>query len=99
VVEHGVLGGGVLRGAEHFVANGDTGDAVTGLVDDARRLEARNVWGRGTGMVLSVEPLRIFQSTGFTAAARTATRTWPAPAWGSGISARCSRPGLPTQSN
>ena len=39
--------------------------------------------GNSTGIICASAPLRIFQSMGFTPAASTATRIWPAPACGS----------------
>ncbi len=95
-VEHRELGQAAAGGeAEDLVADLHPRDAVADLVDHARGVDA-GMRVPVTGPPIS--PPKIFQSAGFRPAARTAMRTCPGPACGSGTSATARTSGPPARS-
>ncbi|CAM5721769.1 hypothetical protein SALBM135S_08747 [Streptomyces alboniger] len=80
----GVAAGRAVRGDDGAAEPGRV-DAGADRVDDTRGLTAEYGGSSGSGGALSeASPVRITVSTKCAPAARTAIRTWPGPATGSG---------------
>ena len=84
----------LLAAAEHVIAHGDAGDPLADLVDHTGGVIAE-VPGAGHRLAAGQHPENVFQSIGFTLAARTAIRICPGPACGSGASAHSRTSGPP----
>jgi hypothetical protein len=93
-VQHGILRLSVLAAAEHLVAHRDAGDPLADLVDHTGGVIAE-VPAADHGLAPDRAPEMVFQSIGFTLAARTAIRICPGPACESGASVHSRTSGPP----